>query len=48
MATETTKQFTISLPPNLVEMAKEKSKDIFYKSNLSGYIKLLIERDNQK
>lgn len=44
---ENTKPVTITLKPSVIEMAKNKSKETFYKSNLSGYLEMLIKKDNQ-
>ena len=43
-----TKKVTISLTPEQQEKAKEDSKTVFGKENLSGYIQLLIQNGFEK
>jgi len=47
MAKETVKPVLITLYPSVIEKAKEESKKIFHKTNLSGYVSLLIENSKQ-
>lgn len=43
-----TKAVTISLTPSQQEKAKEQSKNIFGRPNISGYIAYLIEKNDKK
>ena len=43
-----TKKVTITLTPEQQEKARENSIKVLGKSNISGYVGLLIEKDSKK